>query len=401
SGSPTLAHVGWYWVNVTVGDGEGGFDSHNFTLTVYATANQPPDITTEDDINAVVGEIYTVDYEATDDRTPIDYLHWSLKTNASWLTMHTNTGVLSGTPGPGDVGWYIVNVSVFDGEDGWDYHNFVLTVSTEPIKENNAPELSDPTLTPSEGDVETEFTFTIHYYDEDGDEPTLIEVNIDGQSHKMNLKYGNESDGVYEFKIKLTAGNHTYYFTASDGIDTVSTDTYNTPKISVISDGKEIKSSWDWLIWVIVIVIVIVVIIMVLFIFMRKKKLEEPTEEERLPEEPPPTPEVEPEQPIEEASPEVPPEEPPIPELPAEQPSTPEVTLEPQVEAQAAEQPPQPAPMPQLEEQPTPQGEQPQPQVEAQEPAVEQPAELQAMREKGAEPEQQKQAPVPRVNTEP
>ncbi|MCK5560524.1 MAG: putative Ig domain-containing protein, partial [Thermoplasmata archaeon] len=190
SGTPQTIDLGAHWVNISVSDGEGGIAFHNFTLTVYSESNQPPQITAQDDLNAVVGEDYLVDYDATDDRTPVEYLQWSVKTNASWLTMHMNTGVLSGTPEINDIGWYIVNVSVFDGEDGWDYHNFVLTVTSEPIEENNAPELSNPGLTPSEGDVKTEFTFTVHYYDEDVDVPSSIRVFIDNGSYDMTLKEG-------------------------------------------------------------------------------------------------------------------------------------------------------------------------------------------------------------------
>jgi predicted transcriptional regulator len=234
TGNPALTNVGWYWVNVTVNDGESGFDSHNFTLTVWATANQLPDILTEDDINAVVDELYSVDYDAEDDRTPEEYLQWSVKTNATWLSMQTNTGVLAGTPTSDDVGWFQVNVTVFDGEDGWDWHRFILTVSREPIGENNAPILTNPTMAPTAGDTNTEFTFAVHYFDMDGDLPTSIEVVIDGNEYNMTLKVGEyTSNGIYIYKTKLSKGNHTYYFTASDGIETVSTNTFTTNTINL------------------------------------------------------------------------------------------------------------------------------------------------------------------------
>ncbi len=394
SGTPTLGDLGWHWVNVSVGDGEGGFDSHNFTLIVYLTANLPPKITTEDVTNAIVGILYSVDYEATDDRTLVKYLQWSLETNASWLNITTNTGILSGTPELSDLGWYWINISVKDDENGLDFHYFILKVLNVP---NNVPELTDPTLKPSEGDIETDFVFSVHYYDADGDPLESIELVIDDKEFTMTLKKGeNASNGLYEYKTKLSVGNHTYYFTASDGIDSVGTDTYITPDISNVSDDKDDETAWDWLIWLVIFVIIIIIVLVLLLIFMRKKKAEEKSaveEEETPPEEEPPseapseqlpTPEVPPVQP---PPPEVPPEQPPSETPPPEQPPITEVTpqvTEPQVEPAPS---PQQAPIPQVEEQTTPQVE-PQPQVEAQEPAVE-PHEV---------PQQQ---PVPKVKTQP
>lgn len=266
SGAPSLANIGSYWVNITVGDGEGKFDSHNFTLTVYSTFNQPPLITTEDQLNAIVDTKYSVDYDATDDRTPIEYLHWSLKTNASWLTMHTSEGLLTGTPDSNDVGWYIVNVSVFDGEDGWDYHNFKLTVTTIPIPKNNAPVLSNPKMTPSEGDIETEFIFTVHYFDNDGDAPSSIKVVIDGSEYNMTLNAGQfSSNGIYNYLIKLSEGNHTYYFTASDGIETVSTETFTT-SLNEIPEKPDKATSNRPILLIIVIFALLTIILVGLFI---------------------------------------------------------------------------------------------------------------------------------------
>ncbi|MCK5559791.1 MAG: hypothetical protein KAJ51_04335, partial [Thermoplasmata archaeon] len=277
SGTPTTSELGSYWVNVSVGDGDGGWDSHNFTLTVYSEPNHPPEITTKDKLNAAVDVLYSVDYDATDDRTPVDYLQWSVKTNASWLSMHSTTGVLVGTPRLEDVGWYIVNVTVFDGEDGWDYHNFVLTVSTEPIEENNAPVLTNAKMTPSEGDIDTEFTFSVHYYDEDGDTPASIQVVIDGERKTMGLKAGeNASDGIYEYSIKLSEGNHTYYFTASDGEDAIDTDTFITSNIDKVGKASQDQSLWDWLIWVVIIVIILIVVA-VLFVYKKRKEEKIPT----------------------------------------------------------------------------------------------------------------------------
>jgi hypothetical protein len=125
SGTPTNVDVGSYYVNVSVSDGNGGSDYSNFTLTVI-NVNDPPVITTVDDLDAVEDVLYSVDYDCTDvdGGTPT----WSLKTNAGFLSIVPATGVLSGTPTNVDVGSYYVNVSVSDGNGGSDYSNFTLTV---------------------------------------------------------------------------------------------------------------------------------------------------------------------------------------------------------------------------------------------------------------------------------
>jgi hypothetical protein len=271
SGIPTLSHVGWYWVNVTVTDEVGAFDFHNFTLTVYLTPNLPPKILTEDILNAVVGQEYSVDYEAEDDRTPVDKLRWFLKTNASWLNINESTGLLYGTPGPEHIGSYQINVSVFDNEDGWDWHVFVLHVNQVPIDENNVPILSEPGITPSEGDTETEFTFTVHYYDADNDAPTFIWIVIDNRSYNMTLINGGLSNGTYEYNTKLMEGTHTYYFTTSDGIDTVTTDNFT---VEIKKTGKVSDDEILWW-WLILLIIVIIILLLILFLIVRRKKKEE------------------------------------------------------------------------------------------------------------------------------
>ncbi|MCK5561275.1 MAG: hypothetical protein KAJ51_11795, partial [Thermoplasmata archaeon] len=273
TGLPKLSDAGEYWINISVSDGEGGLDFHNFTLNVYTTPNQPPTILTEDKITAIVNIAYSVDYNAIDDRTPIYNLKWSLQTNASWLSIDTSTGVLSGTPEFGDLGWYWINVSVKDDENGLDYHYFTLKVLKVP---NNAPELSNPTITPLKGNTETEFTFSVRYYDADGNLPSYVKLIIGDEEYKMILKSGNESGGIYECTIKLSEGEHTYYFSASDGIETASTDNNITPYIKEVDNVSEEEPSWYWLIWVIIIVIILISLI-VLFVYKRQKAKKIPT----------------------------------------------------------------------------------------------------------------------------
>jgi hypothetical protein len=139
SGIPLNAHVGWFWVNVTVDDGNAATDFLNYTLDVI-NVNDHPVITTENNVIAIQDTPYSMDYEADDIDPTGDNLTWNLGTNATWLSMNSSTGLLAGIPDNGDVGSYWVNVSVDDGNGGEDYTNFTLTVDDA----NDPPVITTP-----------------------------------------------------------------------------------------------------------------------------------------------------------------------------------------------------------------------------------------------------------------
>jgi parallel beta-helix repeat protein len=62
SGTPDISHIGSYWVNVSVDDGNGGMDYHNFTLTVF---DRPV-------VNLNTGEKFFSIQEAIDDPDTLD-----------------------------------------------------------------------------------------------------------------------------------------------------------------------------------------------------------------------------------------------------------------------------------------------------------------------------------------
>ncbi len=72
------------------------------------------------------------------------------------------------------------------------------------------------------------YNFTSSYFDSNNAPPSLIEVVIDGVGHGMNEKDGNDtdhSDGKqYVYNTPLAAGQHSYWFIASDGELNCSTD---------------------------------------------------------------------------------------------------------------------------------------------------------------------------------
>ncbi|MCK5561551.1 MAG: putative Ig domain-containing protein, partial [Thermoplasmata archaeon] len=144
NGTPRQANVGTWWVNITVIDDHGGKTSHNFTLTVI-DLNEPPKIKTENVLSAYTNKLYSVQYEADDPDTPLYNLSWAVNTNATWLEIDPETGVLSGTPQKWHVGWYWVNVSVMDNEGGAGFTEFIINVTLLP---NTPPSLVESSLIP-------------------------------------------------------------------------------------------------------------------------------------------------------------------------------------------------------------------------------------------------------------
>ena len=158
-----------------------------------------------------------------------------------------------------------------------DFHNFTLQILKTPIQKNNPPKLYNASMTPLAGDTKTEFTFSVHYFDEDSDMPGFIQVVIEDTAYNMKLKSGeNASIGTYEYKITLSEGSHNYYFIAFDGLETVKTGNFTTSEIKSVKSISQERISWFWLIWVIIIM-VIIISILVFILFKKRKASEIPT----------------------------------------------------------------------------------------------------------------------------
>ena len=189
SGIPRHEDVGTYWVNVTVSDDEL-MDSHNYSLEVIEV-NEKIAIVTKDNPTAFVDVDYSVSYYAVDEEN--DTLTWSLHTNASFLTIGSSTGILSGTPHPEDVGTYWVNITVSDGEF-IDFSNFSLRV----IGVNNPP--TAPGIIVSEGIlVEGEIIIfnTLGSTDVDGDVLEYMWDFGDGNSTEWSIDISVEHNYSY------------------------------------------------------------------------------------------------------------------------------------------------------------------------------------------------------------
>jgi hypothetical protein len=167
NGTPDNTEVGWYWVNITVNDGNGGLDFVNYTITVN---NAQPIINTTPLTNAFEDSIYIMDFNSIDDG--MGTIIYSMDTDALWLSINPATGTINGTPENDDVGSYWVNVTVKDGKGGFHSVNYTLTV----INTNDPPEIVHGYL--DFVDEDSFYFFDFEYSDIDGDLATwTIETN--------------------------------------------------------------------------------------------------------------------------------------------------------------------------------------------------------------------------------
>ena len=226
-GTPDNSHVGTYWAELKAEAVEAK-GVLNFTIQVN---NTKPVITTSNVPKSNEGLDYVVDYNSSDDNQGT--ITWHLNTDASWLHLNDTSGILNGTPQQSDVGNYTVNISVDDGNGGWDFTEFTLRVSDV----NDPPILENFSITPDpvrRGDTSTIYIQPVD--PESGTDITEPLVEAKGPSSdwmKINCSYNFEGDnftaeyiplttsgiGRHSFRIKLTdKGNVSsgwYYFNNS------------------------------------------------------------------------------------------------------------------------------------------------------------------------------------------
>jgi hypothetical protein len=261
-----------YGVTVTVSDGDGGQDLQSFKLLI----NHYPVLNTSFNTIGYAEALYSVTIHASDDRTPENDLNWSLYTNASWLHFNQSSRSLFGRPQKNEIGNYWVNIFVSDQEGGFVNYNFTLSVE---VPQNTEPELSQGKISPDSGNTKTEFTFSVYYYDKEGDKPDFIQVVIDGEVYDMRIRPDeNASDGVYELSLKLPVGYHQYYFKANDRkLDAMAGDTSTpinddtaalTPKVTEPAQ-KEEAIGFNWM-QLSIIFIIILFLMLVCYIHIKK-----------------------------------------------------------------------------------------------------------------------------------
>ncbi len=213
-------------IKVKVSDGKA-YDIQIYTLTVKDTTcppqNHAPVITSTPVITSVNEKtLYTYQVTATD--SDGDSLTYSLTQKPSWLSINSNTGLITGTaPEVYYNKYYTIKVKVSDGED-YDTQTYVLTVKNVLCpSENHAPVItSTPVTKVDEGE---QYIYDVEASDEDGDvltysllqKPCWLSINsntglISGtapevdydESHTIKVKVSDGEDyDIQTFTLKV------------------------------------------------------------------------------------------------------------------------------------------------------------------------------------------------------
>jgi len=111
SGTPTHDYIGIWPVNITVYDGVGGRDSHEFNIEIIEV-NDPPEILTElpPSIEVFEDHVYTIDLYATDEED--GDVAWSDDTDL--FDISPGLGIITFTPSQSEVGEWWVNITATD-----------------------------------------------------------------------------------------------------------------------------------------------------------------------------------------------------------------------------------------------------------------------------------------------
>ena len=212
--------AGTYKIKV-IGTDSVNTDSEFLTLTVNPCpppVNHAPVITSVPISQINEGSSYNYHVTATD--SDGDTLTYSLTTKPSWLSINSNTGVISGVaPLVSSNTNFDVTVRVSDGTDV-DTQTYVLTVKNIPCPHiNHAPVItSSPITSITEGNI---YTYDVQATDSDGDDLTYSIIDAPGWLH-INSNSGIisgtapqvDSSTDYQVELEVSDGN--------GGIDTQS-----------------------------------------------------------------------------------------------------------------------------------------------------------------------------------
>jgi hypothetical protein len=246
SGTPLNEHVGDWWVLINLSDNKGGYAESNFTLSVQ-NANDPPSILGDDLLEVYEDSEYVNDYDVSDMDVGDTSFTWTVDSNCSFLGIDTD-GNLTGLPLNDDVGKWWVNVTVEDGFNGMDSHNFTLTVHNVndwPYWENVPP---DEEI----GIIDT-YYFDVNASDVDkGDKiayaissTTISSMEIDKDTGELN--WVPDRVGIFEFNISATDTQEIIYWDFSLNVTSVN----SPPTVTLKSpaNGSEldvVNPTFEW-----------------------------------------------------------------------------------------------------------------------------------------------------------
>ncbi len=225
--SYTPSSSGTYEIRVT-GTDTVNTDSEFLSLTVTSIPpiNHAPVITSSPVLDVNEGSSYSYDVQATD--ADLDVLTYSLISAPGWLTINSNSGIITGTaPLVSFDTSYSVTVQVSDGIDSANQH-YTLTVLNVPIPpSNHAPVItSSPVTSVTEGNV---YNYNVDATDADLD---VLTYSLISAPSWLTI---NSLTGLISGTAPLVSSNiyYTIQVQVSDGTDT-DTQSYTLAVLNVV-----------------------------------------------------------------------------------------------------------------------------------------------------------------------
>ncbi len=170
----------------------------------------PPIVYLGEDLEAVEGTEVTFDGSTSYDNQGIVAYAWTFTVDGVEETRDVATFTYT-FDHPMEVLLTLTATDVADNEASG-------TLTATIISSNRAPTMTLGLVDPPEGHSETEYTFSVTFWDVDGDMGT-VSIVLDGNTHTMvpDPADTNAIDGlVYTYSTKLKRGDHAYYFTGED-----------------------------------------------------------------------------------------------------------------------------------------------------------------------------------------
>ena len=123
----------------------------DYELVFYTTPNNPPEIISLPQIEALIGRTYQYDVDAIDSDS--DVLSYSLTVAPAGMEIDSETGLISWEPTEADIGNFDVAVQVADGRGGSAEQRFTVSVIEAPS--NRPPVITSEPVTVATANTET------------------------------------------------------------------------------------------------------------------------------------------------------------------------------------------------------------------------------------------------------
>ena len=190
--TPNASHLGTVSIELTATDPGGSFSTINLTLPVASLfeTNDPPTITSTPSGQAIVGQLFEYQAQATDPEN--DPLLWLLDNGPDGATIDSSTGLFTWTPTLADtVAPAEIAIRVVDPLGNGSTQLFTLTVG-----QANTPPLITSTPT-TVGVINQTYSYAVATQDPEGQPVTITAEAVDPASNTITLSV--DAGGVLTF----------------------------------------------------------------------------------------------------------------------------------------------------------------------------------------------------------